>query len=444
MSDIASARLRLGAEQKQQVAVLFVTTDPARDTPSVMRKYLDRFDPRRRGAHRAVRRSSTGRGAWASPIEKGQKLTSGGYTVEHGGQIVGVLPDGTAPFVWRHGASSAQLADDLASPERTGASEETPRERLILPRSPARAARVWYLGPIPIRAYALCIIAGVLVAVWLGERRWVARGGKPGQIGDIAIWAVPFGIVGGRLYHVITDNGLYFGAGEHPWRALYIWQGGLGIWGAVALGALGAWIGARRQGIKFPPLADALAPGWSWPRRSAAGATTSTRSSSAGRPRCPGGWRSTSPTGPPGYRAVPDLPADLPLRVDLGRRGRRPRDLAGPEVRIGHGRVFALYVACYSLGRAWIEYLRIDPVAGRDVFGLRLNVWTSLVVASARGLLPVSRRARPGREEAVPRGAEPTAPATPRGRGRSRAGTPGDSVTPDPAQSPGEDTRSLD
>ena len=111
---------------------------------------------------------------------------------------------------------------------------------------PSPSQGVWHLGPLPIRAYALCIIAGVIVAIWLGERRWVARGGTKGQVGDIAIWAVPFGLVGGRLYHVITDPELYFTKGANPVAALYVWQGGLGIWGAIALGALGAWIGCRR------------------------------------------------------------------------------------------------------------------------------------------------------------------------------------------------------
>ena len=126
---------------------------------------------------------------------------------------------------------------------------------------PSPGQGVWHLGPIPIRGYALCIIAGVIVAIWMGEKRWVARGGRPGQVGDIAIWAIPFGLVGGRLYHVITDYELYFLPGKDPIAALYVWQGGLGIWGAIALGAVGAYIGCRRHNIKFPPLADALAPG---------------------------------------------------------------------------------------------------------------------------------------------------------------------------------------
>ncbi|HEY4993784.1 MAG TPA: prolipoprotein diacylglyceryl transferase family protein, partial [Nakamurella sp.] len=125
--------------------------------------------------------------------------------------------------------------------------------------SPARG--VWHLGPVPIRAYALAIIVGIVVAVWLGERRWVARGGLPGTVADIATIAVPFGLVGGRLYHVLTDPELYFGHGRRPIEALYIWRGGLGIWGAVALGGVGAWIGCRRRGAALGAFGDAIAPG---------------------------------------------------------------------------------------------------------------------------------------------------------------------------------------
>ncbi|MBA2324395.1 MAG: prolipoprotein diacylglyceryl transferase, partial [Pseudonocardiales bacterium] len=120
---------------------------------------------------------------------------------------------------------------------------------------------VWYLGPIPIRAYALCIIAGIVVAVTWGERRLLARGGRPGTVLDVAVYAVPFGLVGGRLYHVATDWRTYFGPGGNAIDALKIWNGGLGIWGAIALGAVGAWIGCRRLGLPLPLFADAVAPG---------------------------------------------------------------------------------------------------------------------------------------------------------------------------------------
>jgi prolipoprotein diacylglyceryltransferase len=85
---------------------------------------------------------------------------------------------------------------------------------------PSPSSGVWHLGPLPLRGYALAIILGIVAAIWIGERRWVARGGRPGDVQDIAIWAVPFGLVGGRLYHVLTDNDLYFGAGQNPIEAL--------------------------------------------------------------------------------------------------------------------------------------------------------------------------------------------------------------------------------
>ena len=268
---------------------------------------------------------------------------------------------------------------------------------------PSPSDGVWYLGPLPVRAYALCIILGVVVAVWMGDRRWVARGGKRGQVADIAIWAVPFGIIGGRLYHVITDNGNYFGNGNDPITALYIWQGGLGIWGAIALGGVGAYIGARRAGVLFLPLADALAPGI-------------VIAQAIGRW---GNWFNQELFG---------KPTDLPWALEIPDVAKRPEgylqyDLFHPtflyecvwnlgvaalviwadrRFRLGHGRAFALYVAAYCVGRAWIEYLRIDPVEADDVFGLRLNVWTSIVLfVAAVAYMVISSRLRPGREETV-------------------------------------------
>lgn len=126
---------------------------------------------------------------------------------------------------------------------------------------PSPSQGVWHLGPFPVRAYAMAILLGVVVAVVVTRRRLVARGGRAEQVDAIASWAVPFGLVGGRLHHVLTDPELYFGAGRHPIRALYVWQGGLGIWGAVALGAVGAWIGCRRHGVRLLTFADTAAPG---------------------------------------------------------------------------------------------------------------------------------------------------------------------------------------
>ena len=207
---------------------------------------------------------------------------------------------------------------------------------------PSPSQGTWEIGPFPLRGYALCIIAGIIVAIWIGERRWVARGGTAGEVSDLAVWAVPFGLVGGRLYHVMTDWQLYFGEGKNPVTALYIWRGGLGVWGAIAHGRARcrhrraaarhqAAAGARRDGAR-----GADRPG-AW----AAGATGSTRSSSAGRPTCRGRWRSTRRTDPSGYLDSADVPPDVPLRVPLVRgclrRRRLGRSALPPRPRPGGG-----------------------------------------------------------------------------------------------------------
>ena len=267
---------------------------------------------------------------------------------------------------------------------------------------PSPSQGVWKLGPLPIRAYALLIILGIVVAVWVGSRRYVARGGSAGVIGDIAIWAVPFGIIGGRLYHVVTDWQLYFGpGGSGIVGALRIWDGGLGIWGAVSLGALGAWIGARRLGVALPPVADAIAPGialaqaigrWgNWFNQELFGAPTT----------LPWGLKIAPQYRPSGYEDFATFHPTF-LYESLWMVG-----VAGVLVwadkrfRMGHGRVFALYVLLYCVGRGWIEYLRID--SANHILGLRLNLWTSLLVGiGALVYLIVSARLRPGREEVSP------------------------------------------
>lgn len=260
---------------------------------------------------------------------------------------------------------------------------------LFLP-SPSQA--VWYLGPLPVRAYALCIIAGIVVAVWLGERRWVSRGGAPGTVSDIAIWAVPFGIVGGRVYHVLTDPELYFTAGRNPWNALAVWRGGLGIWGAIALGALGAWIGARRAGVRFDDLAWAVAP--AIPLAQAIGRWGNWFNQELfGRPSTlPWALRIAPEHRPPGYERFSTFqPTFLYESLwDLGVAGLVI--WVGKRYQLSGGRLFAVYAMGYTAGRAWIEYLRIDTV--NHVFGLRLNVWTSLIVfaAAAAYFLVAGRR----------------------------------------------------
>jgi prolipoprotein diacylglyceryl transferase len=262
---------------------------------------------------------------------------------------------------------------------------------------PSPSEGVWHLGPLPVRAYALCIIAGIVVAVWLGERRWAARGGRPGDVTEIATWMVPFGIVGGRLYHVVTSPDAYFGDGGHPLHAFYIWKGGLGIWGAIALGGIGAWIGCRRRGIPLPAFADALAPGIVLAQ--AIGRLGNYFNQELfGRPTdLPWGVAIDAAHRPAGYAGQatyhPTFLYELLWNVGVALLV----IWADRRFRLGHGRAFALYVAAYTVGRGWIEWLRIDPA--HKVLGLRLNDWTSLLVfAGAVAYIVVSARLRPGRE----------------------------------------------
>jgi prolipoprotein diacylglyceryl transferase len=269
---------------------------------------------------------------------------------------------------------------------------------VLLPASiPSPSQGVWHLGPVPVRAYAVCIIVGVLVAVWWGERRWVARGGRKGAVAEIASWMVPFGIIGGRIYHVITTPELYFGGGGHPLHALYIWQGGLGIWGAVVLGGVGAWIGCRRRGIPLPPFADAIAPGIVLAQ--AIGRFGNYFNQELfGRPTdLPWALEIDPAHRPDGLAAEPTYHPAF-LYESLWNLGVAVLVIwADRRFRLGHGRAFALYVAAYSVGRGWIEALRSDPA--HHLLGLRLNDWVSIVVfLGAVTYLVVSARLRPGRE----------------------------------------------
>jgi prolipoprotein diacylglyceryl transferase len=264
-------------------------------------------------------------------------------------------------------------------------------ESMSLAYLPSPSQGVWHLGPFPLRAYALCILLGIVVAVLITQRRWVARSGRAEDVIDVAVWAVPFGIIGGRLYHVITDPQLYFAQGRNPIAALYIWQGGLGIWGAVALGAVGTWIGCRRRGISLAAFAGAVAPGLVLAQAIGRWGNYFNQELFGGPTTVPWALRID-----PDNR--PDNTADIALY--------HPTFLyeslwcvgvfflliwAEKRFRLTGGRVFALYIAAYTLGRAWIESLRVDDV--NHILGLRLNVWTSVIVfLTAVAFLIVTRR----------------------------------------------------
>ncbi|UFU08095.1 prolipoprotein diacylglyceryl transferase [Ruania halotolerans] len=246
---------------------------------------------------------------------------------------------------------------------------------------PSPAQGTWYLGPLPIRAYALAILAGIFVAAWISVRRYRARGGPEGAILDAIFLAVPLGIIGARIYHVFSSPAAYFGPDGNPWNAFAIWNGGLGIWGAIPAGALGAWIALRRNGLRLSTVADAMAPGilvaqaigrlgnyfnqelFGAPTTLPWGLQIDASTLAAQGMDYPAGTL-FHPTF--GYELVWNLVmAALLVWVDR-------------KFRLGHGRVFWLYVFVYTLGRVWIEMLRIDEA--EMVLGLRLNVWTSILV----------------------------------------------------------------
>ncbi|HKH52269.1 MAG TPA: prolipoprotein diacylglyceryl transferase, partial [Mycobacterium sp.] len=261
----------------------------------------------------------------------------------------------------------------------------------VLAYIPSPSQGVWHLGPMPLRAYALFIIVGIVVALVIGDRRWEARGGERGVIYDIAIPAVLFGLVGGRLYHVMTDWRTYFGDdGAGLKGALRIWDGGLGIWGAVALGGVAAWIACRLKGIPLTAFGDAIAPGivlaqaigrlgnyfnqelygrpttlpWGleiFERRDVTGALDSLNGVSTGQL-----VEVVHPTFL--YELLWNVLVFAAL-IWLDRR-----------FKIGHGRLFAMYVAGYCLGRFWIELMRSDHATTIADTGIRINSFTSTFV----------------------------------------------------------------
>ncbi|MEM6107772.1 prolipoprotein diacylglyceryl transferase [Mycobacterium sp. 050272] len=256
---------------------------------------------------------------------------------------------------------------------------------------PSPPQGVWHLGPLPIRAYALFIITGIVVALIIGDRRWAARGGQRGVIYDIALWVVPFGLIGGRLYHLATDWRTYWGPGGAGFGAAFrIWDGGLGIWGAVALGVFGAWIGCRRLGIPLPAFLDSVAPGIILAQAIGRLGNYFNQELYGRETTLPWGLEIFYRRDPSGYidphsldgvstgqLAVVVQPTFLyellwnvlvfVILIYIDRR-----------YAIGHGRLFAAYVALYCVGRFWVELLRDDTAT--HIAGIRINSFTSTFV----------------------------------------------------------------
>ena len=243
-------------------------------------------------------------------------------------------------------------------------------------------------GPFTFHLYAVCIITGIAVAIWLGDKRFraVAPNGKS-VVSEVAITAVPFGIIGGRIYHVITSPDAYFGSTGHPIDAIKIWQGGLGIWGAIYLGAVAAWVRYKQlsRRIELPNFAfflDALAPGVLFAQ--AIGRFGNWFNIELfGRPlNAPWGLEVPLQYRPVGYSAFETFHPTFLYESLWCAALATALIIAGKSLK--SGQVFSLYILGYCFGRLGIELIRIDTA--QIILGLRLNVWVSIVVASAAGV----------------------------------------------------------
>jgi len=263
----------------------------------------------------------------------------------------------------------------------------------LLVSIPSPGTNAIHLGPLQLRAYGLVIALGVIVAVAFAQRRWAARGGDPADVSTLATWSVIGGLIGARLYHVLTDYQRF----EDRWLHVFaVWEGGLGIPGGLLAGVVTGVVLARRRGLPAAELLDVVAP--AIPIAQAIGRLGNWFNQELfGRPTAlPWGLRIDPEHRPVGYEQFATYHptflyealwnvalAGLLVMYERRRPDGRP------------GRLFALYVAGYGLGRLWVEALRIDPAS--QVAGLRVNIWVSLLtlVLSAGWLVRDRQRARP-------------------------------------------------
>ncbi|MCF8549017.1 MAG: prolipoprotein diacylglyceryl transferase [Pontimonas sp.] len=257
----------------------------------------------------------------------------------------------------------------------------------------------WFGLNLTINAYAVFILVGIGVALWLTNRRLVARGVEPWLVLDIALWAVPFGILGGRLYHVATHPADYFYEGANLLRIFYVWEGGLAILGAISLGAVGAYIGVRSAGLRFSAFADALAPGLLLAQGIGRTGNYFNQELFGAPTALPWGLQIDRPN--------PAIPVGLPdttlfhptfaYEMAWNILGALVLIWVGRRLSLQWGRVFALYLVWYGIGRAFLETIRLDPA--ELILGVRVNIWGALA-AIALGVILYLRQGfrHPGSE----------------------------------------------
>ncbi len=269
---------------------------------------------------------------------------------------------------------------------------------MILAEIPSPEISEIQLGPFTVRFYALFIIAGIVVATWLTSRRLAARDIERGAAVDIALWAVPIGIVGGRFYHVFTHPGDYFYPQADLWRVFYIWEGGLALFGSILFGAVGAYIGCRRARVPFTSFGDAVVPGLLVAQAIGRLGNYFNQELFGSPTTLPWGLRidASNPAFPAG------LPADTlfhPLflyEMLWNLSGAALILLIERRTPLRWGKALGLYLAIYGTGRAWFESFRIDPTE-LVLFGIKINLAVAALAAvGGIVLLIVQSRRHPG------------------------------------------------
>ncbi|MEY5146826.1 MAG: hypothetical protein RL224_1140 [Actinomycetota bacterium] len=258
------------------------------------------------------------------------------------------------------------------------------------------------IGIFRVHFYALFILTGIALATWIADRKLTSRGAPKGSMLDIALWAVPFGIIGGRIFHVITHPNDYFFEGADLLATVRIWEGGLAIYGAVSLGAVGVFIASRQLGLRFWSVADAVAPGLliaqgigrlgNYFNQELFGLPTTLP------------WGLQIPSSNPAYPV--GLPEGLLFHPTFAYEmiwnltGAAVLILLASRLNLQWGKVFAVYLMIYSIGRIWVEAIRIDP--SEIILGLRLNIWSALIGLTLGIILfLVQSRRHPGLEPSI-------------------------------------------
>lgn len=239
------------------------------------------------------------------------------------------------------------------------------------------------IGPLTIHLYALCILLGIVVAYFVGASRFVKRGGDSGVLLDIVLWAIPFGIIGGRLFHVLTHLGDYLGVYPTMLETLVhiiaVWEGGLAIYGAILLGLLGAWIGSRRAGVRFTSVLDSLAPGILIAQGIGRWGNYFNQELFGQATDLPWGLlieKNNNAAFPAEFPAGTLFHPTFLYEFIWDILGALVIILIASKLKLQWGKVFALYLIVYSIGRFFIEAIRLDP---SDVFfGYRTNQWSAI------------------------------------------------------------------